>query len=249
MPPKNLVILLLCAVALPACGAGSGRAAMARPLSATTDTDRGREAEDLARRGKAAAAAGDSVRAEQYLSLAIERGASERELLPTLLSVCLSSSRLRAALNHARPYLERNPDDDQLRYLVASIHLSLGQEDQARAGLELLLNRNPESADGHYLFGIVESNGNVEAAREHFRQYLHVAPQGRHAPEVRSRLSELLIRAKQAAAPTDERARFSERGPEEPAPAHLPEGSGATWFDVRAPRVEAAPQARGGSTP
>jgi len=247
MPPKNLVILLLCAVALPACGAGPGRAATAHAPSATTD--RGREAEDLARRGKAAAAAGDSVRAEQYLSLAIERGASERELLPTLLSVCLSSSRLRAALNHARPYLERNPDDDQLRYLVASIHLSLGQEDQARAGLELLLNRNPESADGHYLFGIVESSGNVEAAREHFRQYLHVAPQGRHAPEVRSRLSELLIREKLAAAPTDERARFSERGPEEPAPAHLPGGIGATWVDVRAPRVEAAPQVRGGRTP
>jgi len=196
MYPKKLVILLLYAVALPACGAAPARGTTPRPPNAAGD--RAREAEDLAHRGRAAAAAGDSVRAEQYLSLAIERGASERELLPTLLSVCLSSSRLRAALNHARPYLEKNPDDDQLRYLVASIHLSLGQEDEARAGLELLLNRNPANADAHYLLGVVESNGNVEAAREHFRYYVDVAPQGRHAPEVRSRLSELLIREQHA---------------------------------------------------
>ncbi len=235
---KKLVILLVCVVTLPACGAATARGITPQRPSAAAD--RVREAEELARRGKAAAAAGDSVRAEQYLSLAVERGASERELLPTLLSVCVTSSRLRAALNHARPYLERNPDDDQLRYLVASIHLSLGQEDEARAALELLLNRNPESADAHYLLGVVESSGNVEAAQEYFRHYLDVASHGRHAPEVRSRLSELLARVQHTEKSSEGRVLFAERGPEEPTPAQLPEGSGATWFDVRVPRLDAA---------
>ncbi|HKY34643.1 MAG TPA: tetratricopeptide repeat protein [Polyangiaceae bacterium] len=248
MSSKKLFIWLLCTMAFPACGAaGPGR--LANPAQPSAAADRTHGAEELAHRGKAAAASGDSVRAEQYLSLAIERGASERELLPTLLSVCLSSSRLRAALNHARPYLQKNPDDDQLRYLVASIHLSLGQEDEARGALELLLNRNPESADAHYLLGVVEANGDVDAARQHFRHYLDVAPQGRHAPEVRSRLSELLIQEQQAARRGDERVLFANRGPSEPAPAHLPEASGPTWFDVRAPRLDPIAPTNNGRQP
>jgi tetratricopeptide (TPR) repeat protein len=231
MPSKTLAILLLCAV-LPACGSSQHAAPGARSGSAVAN--QASEAEDLARRGREAAAAGDAVRAEQYLALAIEKGAKGADLLPTLLRVCLSSSHLRAALNHAQPFLARHPDDDQLRYLVASIHLSLGQHDEAKATLELLLLRKPEHPDAHYLLGVVEAESNVDSAREHFRAYLEHAPNGRHAPEVRSRLSELLIRERQATSAPAEQALLAERGPREPAPAAPSSGN---WLDFRAPRV------------
>jgi hypothetical protein len=80
----------------------------------------------------------------------------------------------------------------------------------------------------------VEAESNVDSAREHFRAYLEHAPNGRHAPEVRSRLSELLIRERQATSAPAEQALLAERGPREPAPAAPSSGN---WLDFRAPRV------------
>jgi hypothetical protein len=67
------------------------------------------DAEQLVQKGYAAFEQGDGVRAEQYLTLAMERGYDRGKLLPVLLEICLSSSRLRAALNHAQPYLRCAP--------------------------------------------------------------------------------------------------------------------------------------------
>lgn len=234
--PRFLILLLLSAP-IAACAGRPAPATGAPPRSPSAE--RRAQAEDFATRGRAAAEAGDSVRAEQYLSLAIERGASERELLPALLSVCLSSSRLRAALNHASAYLQKDPEDAQLRYLVASIHLSLGQVEESRGALELLLSRSPENTDAQYLLGVVESEVRPVLAAQRFRTYLQSAPRGRHAAEVRSRLSELLIRAQhESERAADEQALLNERGPLEPPPTALPDGSSKTWFDVRAPRAE-----------
>jgi tetratricopeptide (TPR) repeat protein len=189
--------LIIAVLLLPACAAGPKRATDASvgrtPTVATPD------AAELAERGRIAASRGDSVRAEQYLALAIERGADQRELLPLLLSVCVSSSRMRAALDHAAPYLEQHPEDDSLRYLIATIHVALGQTEEARASLELLLHRDPQSPEAHYLLGVLDAQDAPETAREHFRAYLDVAPRGRHAAEVRSRLSELLVREQRLA--------------------------------------------------
>ncbi len=234
MRPAQFAPLLLLACSTVACASGTAPPAVVRPLDPAAE--RARDADDLARKGKAAALAGDSVRAEQYLTLAIERGASRRELLPTLLSVCLASSRLRAALNHARAYLQDNPEDDQLRYLVASLHLSLGQPEEARQALELLLRRRPESADAHYLFAVLDAEKDPDNARDHLRTCLALEPHGRHAAEARSRLAELLIRQESRGAA---RARsddaFRERGPREPEGFQPSEGQ--TWRDVRLPRT------------
>lgn len=152
------------------------------------------QAQSLFQRGREAAQRGDSVRAEQYLSLALERGVDAGRVLPVLLRVCLASSRLRAALDHAEPYLRDHPEAEALRYLVATIHAGLGQTDEARLALEQLLRTNPNSADAHYLLGILDADGDAPSARAHFRSYLDVAPRGEHAAEVRSRLAELAIR-------------------------------------------------------
>ena len=161
---------------------------------APAPTSHAEQAQALFQRGREAAERGDSVRAEQYLSLALERGYDAERVLPVLLGVCLASSRLRAALDHAEPYLRDHPEAQALRYLVATIHAGLGQTDEARLALEQLLRTNPNSGDAHYLLGILDSEGNAPSARAHFRTYLDVAPQGEHAAEVRSRLAELAIR-------------------------------------------------------
>jgi tetratricopeptide (TPR) repeat protein len=172
-------------------GCASTASSLPPPSEAASDDD---QAATLFQRGRDAARRGDSVRAEQYLSLALDRGYDVERALPLLLQVCLSSSRLRAALDHAEPYLRDHPDAETLRYLVATIHVGLGQTSEARVELEQLLRSNPDSIDAHYLLGVLDSNDDVDSARTHFRTYLDVAPKGERAPEVRSRLAELAIR-------------------------------------------------------
>ena len=142
------------------------------------------------------------MRAEQYLELAIDKGYDRRRALPVLLSVCLSSGRLRAALNYAEPELRLRPDDAELRYLVASIHLGLGQREEARDELEQLLRSHPNQTAALYLLGLVEADdfGENTSAREYFQRYLSEAPRGIHAREVRNRLGGL--DARRAAAST-----------------------------------------------
>jgi len=208
---KSAHVLQVLALVCPAtaCGSATPSTVPAQPPGAASTA--GAAVAELVRKGNAAARAGDTVRAEQYLTLAIERGADRRAVLPTLLSVCLASSRLRAALNHARSYLQDNPDDSRLRYLVASLHLSLGQRPEARRALKLLLRQDPKTADAHYLYAVLEIDEAPASARDHLRTYLSLAPAGRHAPEARSRLAELLI-AEESGVPLAQTA-----GPSDPS--------------------------------
>lgn len=176
-------------VALLACSA----CALAPPRPAAPDEATERADWSFAQ-GERAAARGDTVRAEQYFSLALERGYDARKVLPVLLSVCLKSSRLRAALDHAEPYLQNHPDDHELRYLVASIYAGLGATEKAQAELERLLRNDPAHADGHFLLAVLELEDDPDRAREHFRSYLDLAPTGDHAADVRERLRELALR-------------------------------------------------------
>jgi hypothetical protein len=178
--------LLFCAA-----GCSSGTPAPATPPQASTEADDGHE---LFQKGRQAASAGDSVRAEQYLALALDKGYQPRKTLTLLLKVCLSSSRLRAALDYARPYLLQHPDDEALRYLVANLHVGLQQRDEARTELRLLLHGNDQNADAHYLLGILSTDTDAETARRHFLAYLDAEPNGDRAQEVRSRLSEIAVR-------------------------------------------------------
>jgi len=194
--PQALLAVLFAPVLLAGCAARSEMPARAPGQPPT-------EAARLVQSGKAAVASGDTVRAEQYLTLAIARGADEKATLKDLLAACISGSRLRGALDHALPYLQKHPEDDDLRYLVASLYDSLGQREDAQAQLERLLNHNARHADAHYLAGILASARDIDAARDHFRQYLDLQPQGAHAPEVRGRLADLLLDTKDTQAWVD----------------------------------------------
>ncbi len=181
----------LLALAFLGCAAGPA-APPAAPSSEAADSSEG--GKQLLARGQEALQRGDSIRAEQYLSLALEQGAPRQKVVPLLLRVCLTNSRLRAALNYAEPYLREHPDDDALRYLVATVQLSLGQEHEARKQLDILVYRNPRFADSYYLLGVLDFPRPDDAARVAFSKYLALAPHGEHAAEVESRLSELAVR-------------------------------------------------------
>jgi len=206
------------------------------PQAGPTDTS---DAASLFRWGHEAAKQGDTVRAEQYLSMALDRGFDEKKVLPIMLRVCLSSHRLRAALNHAERYLREHPDDQSLRYLVATIHLSLGQVDQAHVDLNHLLHINPANANAHYLLGVLESSGvSSTRANAHFREYLKLAPQGEHVAEVKSRITDLAVRSDLETPVADDDAAASSEHPvmhavplRDSVQASQPE---SPWFDDRA---------------
>jgi tetratricopeptide (TPR) repeat protein len=147
-------------------------------------------AAELYRRGIALGQAGDLIRAEQYLAAAIDRGYPAEQALPPLMRVCLASSRLRAALSHAEPYLEEHPDAWSLRYLVGSIQLGIGNVDDARVSLERVIRDAPDQPDAYFLLGVLlrDDVGDRTGAAERFERYIQLAPQGQHAGEARAAL-------------------------------------------------------------
>lgn len=162
------------------------------PKAQTENVERDRaqqlkHAEELFDRGMAYSRIGDSVRAEHYLNGAILAGFPEERAFPELISVCVGAGRLRSALNYAEPRLRLRPADVGLRYLVGSLHLGLRQTAEALSELETVLSIAPKEGRAHYLIGITlaEELNDKTAAREHFEQYLELAPTGRYAPEVR----------------------------------------------------------------
>lgn len=182
---------LLPALLLAGCGATQERAAPPAFSAPAVGPD------ELVARGDRAAARGDALRAEQYFALAVAEGADRDRVLPRLLESCLSSLRLRAALNYAEPELRRRPDDVELRLLVATIHLSLRQAGAAYRELALLTERAPHVTEAQYLLGVISEEllDDPDQAKSRFRAYLAAAPEGPRAPEVRGRLASLSVSA------------------------------------------------------
>ncbi len=186
---RSILFVLGLSLASVGCGAaspGDQRAASPDPLDTVS-------AEELYRRGVLLVQSGDSVRAEQYIAAAIDRGFSEETAMPALMHACVSSSRLSAALTYAEPYLLRHPSNWPLRLLVASLHMGLAQHERARSELERVLRDAPdEPPEAHYFLGVLlrDELDDLEGARGHFRRYLAIAPQGDHRDEALAALPE-----------------------------------------------------------
>jgi Tfp pilus assembly protein PilF len=147
------------------------------------------DAKALEERGHAYLAAGDVIRAEQYLAAALSRGGPADRLVPELMSLCLASSRHRAALTYAVPHLRRNPDDWALRNLVAMLYLVVGDPDAAVRHAAEAASRardNPEAAYVHAL--ALQRSGEHAAARREFARYVALDKHGPHADEARQAL-------------------------------------------------------------
>jgi tetratricopeptide (TPR) repeat protein len=148
--------------------------------------------EQLHAQGEAMARAGDLLRAEEYLSAALQRGYAPDRVLPLLLKVCLASSRLSAALTYARPYLQQHPEDYHLRYLVAAVQLGMARHEEAARELQRVLSQHPDFAPAHYLMGVVLRDYAHDPVRatQHFRQHQSLDPDGLHSAEVAAWLQE-----------------------------------------------------------
>lgn len=113
---------------------------------------------DLFERGRGLARRGELLKAEQYMSLAVRAGYPASRALPSLVRVCLRASRLRAALLHAQPVLATHPRSQGLRYLVATLHLGLGQRALARHHLGVLARAEQPHAGARILLTRLEGD-------------------------------------------------------------------------------------------
>lgn len=162
---------------------------------------------ELYERGEQLAHNGDPIRAEQYVSSAVQRGYPLRKALPLLLRLCVATSRLSAALQYATPYLRLHPDDYHLRYLVAAVQLGLGRAAEARRELELVVRQAPDFADAHYMLGVVlRDQGDAPGAAREFAAHQRVNPNGLHGAEVAQWLAEHDRSDASSAAPPPARA-------------------------------------------
>jgi len=149
-----------------------------------------RSPELLLERGKAFHSVGDLTRAEQYYAAAINAGAPENKVLPLLLRVCVDSGRYRVGIEYSEPYLVKHPDDYRLRLVVASLYNAIGQPQNARTHLQIVLAANPDVATAHWALAVLlrDEFKDLVGADEHFREYLRIEPTGAHADEARGSL-------------------------------------------------------------
>ena len=168
-----------------------GVAACSRPVPpeaprATTPASAARE---LVQKADAAAAAGDLIRAEQYLVSALRGSQDERALMKRLLVVCVASQRYAAAAMYAEQYLYRHPDDALIAQAAATLHLALGERARARTLLEDVIGERPEWPEPHFaLASLLREDGARAAADAQDREYLRLAPRGPLAAQAQSRI-------------------------------------------------------------
>jgi tetratricopeptide (TPR) repeat protein len=144
----------------------------------------------LAERGRAFAAVGDTTRAEEYFSAALDAGGDDAQLTGALLSVCIGDGRYRMAIEHARHYVGRHPADMKARFILGTLYAAVGESRAAREELERVASVDSEDPEVHYALAVVLRDGGGDAlgVDRHFRAYLRLAPRGEHADEARGSL-------------------------------------------------------------
>ncbi len=143
------------------------------------------DANRLLQLGLAFHRAGDTLRAEQYLSQALEQGADPNVAVPALVRVCMQGNRLEAAALHAEDYIEIVKGKDQLQLLLAGLYVTLHRSPQALTHLQSLVARDPRNSTAHLLLArlLKDEMQDYAGADRHFRRYLELEPQGSDAVE------------------------------------------------------------------
>jgi tetratricopeptide (TPR) repeat protein len=184
MRPSVVLSLALTLALAAACGAAAPprTAPPPDPLAAARPGD-------LPARGRELAGQGDHVRAEQYLSAALDRGASPDLVLPALVEVAVAGKRYRLALHHAEA-LGRRRDDWATAYLVATLRAGTGDAAGARRLLRAVVEEAPAAGPPRYLYAalLLAEGGRDREARQHLRAYLELEPEGDHAADARRQL-------------------------------------------------------------
>src|SRR5262245_4822541 len=103
--PGLSAVAACCALLAGLSGCASATAAAGGGADQSVDPLARVSAIQLYEQGERLAHNGDPIRAEQYVSSAVQRGYPQRKALPLLLRLCVATSRLGAALQYATPYL------------------------------------------------------------------------------------------------------------------------------------------------
>src|SRR5690349_5054699 len=117
-------ILLAVTLSLPVLGCGAPQTPAAQRAPSLTSAQSIEIATLLEARG-------DAQRAGQYLTLALEQGADEREVVPRLLRLYVHDGQYRLAAERAENFLRRHPRDLTTRFLLASLYAGLGDAERA----------------------------------------------------------------------------------------------------------------------
>jgi tetratricopeptide (TPR) repeat protein len=110
-----------------ACTAGCASHPGARVQGDVKVFEHEQTAERLVQRGSAIADVGDTTRAQQYLEAALDNGAKEADVVPMLVSVCVRDGRYRLAVQYARRYLLREPQDARMHFVLGTLYAGLGE--------------------------------------------------------------------------------------------------------------------------
>lgn len=162
-----------------------------RSIAPTGDPLEKVSAAELRDKGLRYAERGDLLRAQQYLSAAESKGYSARVIIPELIRVCVSASRLRAALAYAEPYLLENHDDAGMHYVVGAMYAALGDTQKARVSfLAALRPPHQQYAAAFSLAKMEQVIGNSMQSRKYLRFYLKNAPNGMYAGQAMQLLSD-----------------------------------------------------------
>lgn len=162
-PDRSLLVFALAGLGLASLWAGTG-CGHAPAAPANPDPLASAPAALLLKRGRAFAAAGDTIRAEQYLVAASRRGAEDRFVAPLLIGTCIRGQRYRAALAHAERFVRRHPRDIQLRQLSAVLYLATGSPHRAEAALRKVVADHPDEPRPRRLLALAERE--VERMRD-----------------------------------------------------------------------------------
>jgi tetratricopeptide (TPR) repeat protein len=172
----------------------AGAAPATPPESAAVVAHRNAEknAELLLEQGRAYAELGDSLRAQQYFSLALKSGADEKVAFPLLLRACVVDKNYRLAVEYAEAALSRHPKNARLRFLTGALHGSLGDTARSRERLVRAAKELPQDAEVQFAVGVFFRDDALDlvSADKYFRQYLALEPDGAHVDEAKSSVME-----------------------------------------------------------
>jgi len=133
---------------------------------------------------------GDSLRAEQYLMEALDRGAPADVVLPRLVAAYVRDRQYRLAALRAEEYLRTHPSSSRVRLLLAALYQAISDYPRAIAQYRAVVQGDPAHADAHFALAsvLLEQGQDRADADAHFRHYLELAPEGAFAERAQAAL-------------------------------------------------------------